>query len=434
MSTRPRDIPPYPRGDGEQTVVAPKRGALAGTLTVVGLLLVAAALTVAAYPFASARWESSRAERQFTAERAMASQYDEQEVDREIAAAEAYNAAIAGMLADDAAGAYEGQLDYGQADVLCWLDIPRLGITLPVYRDDGTGEVPPDGAEHVRGSSLPVGGLPSNTVITAHSGSHGGTSMAFNKLDLLDIGDSIVLWTYGRPYAYKVSGWQQTDPQDVSHMKIVGGIDQLTLLTCRPIGTTAKRLFVHANRTSYDDAGGDGRRIESFAEPDFWQFVAALAAGGAVFWILLLLAFCRKTIWYLNRTLGTMALAESDIVGFAEDGEPAMCLQLKSFGRARLSLFGDEAKGSWRRVEGDDSRIVLSFGERADTSVTLASSATFAEWGIDSVELPPGRFEAQALDNELAFGVDCDATRLVFSRNRPQTQEGHRDRSERARR
>lgn len=277
-------------GKGASSKSASGKRALPAALKVVGLLLVAASVVLAAYPFLSSRWGAYRANRQFTSERAIAAQYDQQEVDREIAEAEAYNVMLAGNAAQETVVPYESQLDCEGSRVICWLDIPSIDVKIPVFRDDGADDVPLEGAEHVRGTSLPVGGVPSNTVITAHSGAHAGTSMAFNKLDFLEEGDAVVLWTYGRPYAYAVSGMEQTSPDDTSALMVAEGTDQLTLLTCRPIGTTARRLLVHAQRAEYVPGGEGVVRMEVLADPDLALFVAALLVGGLALWSLLLLS------------------------------------------------------------------------------------------------------------------------------------------------
>ena len=428
MSVRPHDIPPYPRDGGEETAAVPKGDMLAAALTAAGLLLIVAALTIAAYPYVSAKWETYRSSQQFSSERAVASQYDDAVVDSLISNAEAYNASIAGASAS-VADAYDEQLSYDASRVLCWLDIPALQIKLPVYRDDGTDEVPTDGAEHICGTSLPVGGVPSNTVITAHSGSHGGTSMMFNKLDSIEVGDLVILWTLGRPYAYEVTGWEQTDPSDTSNMRIESDIDQLTLLTCRPIGTTAKRLFVHATRVDYEPEMEQGVRIDALAEPDFWQFIAACAIAGLAIWGILLVAWRRARVWHLNRALGAMCITEEEVAAYV-DGGIQMRLELKSFGRARLALFGDVLKGSWKRVNGDASRISLRFAGNGNDAPFVRCSEPLGEQGIETVRLPFGRFEAKALDDELALAVDDGSTTLVFSQSRPRRQEGRSDRWE----
>jgi len=261
--------------------------ALSAFLAAIGVILVVLALAIALYPGISAYWGAHRAQQQFTLARATASQYPADKADEIIAAAQEYNLQIAGAGDGEGVKPYESQLEYDATGILCWLEIPKLDIVLPVYRDDGTDEVPAEGAEHVRGTSLPVGGVPSNAVITAHSGSHRGTPMAFNKLEQLGYGDAVVLWTFGRPFAYEVTGSEVVEPDDIGNRMIATSDDELTLLTCRPIGTTAKRLFIHAARADYL-ADGDGIRIGALTTSEWFIVVVVIALVGAVLVALLL--------------------------------------------------------------------------------------------------------------------------------------------------
>lgn len=434
MSVRQHDIPPYPRGGGEESSAAPRRGALSGVLTAFGMLLVVGAIVVAAYPFVSSRIGAYRANQQFTAEREIASAYDEAAVDASIGRAEAYNAALAGTGASEGGASYEQQLVVDDSHVLCWLDIPSLGIKMPVFHDDGTDEVPAEGAEHVMGTSLPVGGVPSNTVITAHSGANGGTPMAFNKLDYLQAGDAIVLWTLGRPYAYVVTDSEQTDPGDVSGLHIREGAEELTLLTCRPIGTTARRLLVHAKRTDYMPSDESGERTEILADPDEVRFMAALGALGIIPALLLLLAWRRKCVWYLNRGLGAMLFSEHDLATLEGEGQSDMALELLSFGRARMRLYGQEERGSWKRDRRNRQAVILEFAQTPSDNVPFACPRQYARIGMGHVVLPCGPIEIRALDGEIAIDVNGRTSRLVFSRKKPQRQEEPRGRSEPGRR
>lgn len=412
MSVRQHDIPPHPRGDGAETPAAPRGSVRSIVLTALGLLLVAAALVVAAYPFVSSNWGAYRANQQFAKERETASRYDEETVEDAIARAEAYNAVLAGKGDASEPVPYEEQLSVEGDRVLCWLDIPSLDIKMPVFHDDGTDEVPVEGAEHVRGTSLPVGGMPSNTVITAHSGAQGGTPMPFNKLDRLQPGDTVILWTLGRPFAYAVEGLEQVDPADVGGLHAKAEIEELTLITCRPIGTTARRLLVHASRTDYTPPDEGSVRVERLAQPDAAFFFAALALAGIVLWILPLLALRRKCVWYLNRGIGSCGFSESELAAFEADEGTVLALELSSFGRARLNLGEGKRRGSWKRVRNDRSRIELDFSRDRSSAGRMV--------------LPDAPFIAQSLDDELSFSVNADTTKLVFARQKPNKQNNPR--------
>ena len=75
---------------------------------------------------------------------------------------------------------YQKLLDVSGDGILCYLEIPSIEVFLPVFH--GTSEhVLEQGAGHLFGSSLPVGGAGTHAVIAAHTGI--ATRMFFTDLD-----------------------------------------------------------------------------------------------------------------------------------------------------------------------------------------------------------------------------------------------------------
>lgn len=169
--------------------------------------------------------------------------------------AQAYNAVLAGRDPGmERAGIlpYEKQLDW-QVPYIGWLEIPVINVSLPVYH--GTDEETlSGGAGHVEGTSLPVGGDPSNCCISAHSGLQ--TARMFDDLRRLQVGDKVCVHTLGDPYAYEVCGVETVLPEETDHLGIYSEdvADMLTLVTCTPIGVNDHRLLVHCKRIAYDPA------------------------------------------------------------------------------------------------------------------------------------------------------------------------------------
>ena len=63
---------------------------------------------------------------------------------------------------------YESMLNIGN-DILCYVEIPCINVYLPVYH--GTSDdVLQKGAGHIEGTSIPIGGESTHSVIAAHSG------------------------------------------------------------------------------------------------------------------------------------------------------------------------------------------------------------------------------------------------------------------------
>ena len=126
----------------------------------------------------------------------------------------------------------------GTGGVMCIVDIPSIGICLPVGH--GTSdEVLDVMAGHVCGTSLPIGGISTNCVIAAHSGST--SARLFTDLGKITPGDKILVHVLSRTVDY-----------DAPYFRIKPGEDILTLYTCTPVGINSHRLIVSAHRVETD--------------------------------------------------------------------------------------------------------------------------------------------------------------------------------------
>ncbi|MCC2748848.1 sortase, partial [[Eubacterium] rectale] len=79
--------------------------------------------------------------------------------------------------------------------------IPKIDVNLPIYH--GTSEdALAVGAGHLYGTSLPVGGKSTHSVITGHRGLP--NSLLFTRLDEMKKGDSFYIEVMGKTLGYKV--------------------------------------------------------------------------------------------------------------------------------------------------------------------------------------------------------------------------------------
>lgn len=138
----------------------------------------------------------------------------------------------------------------GTQGVMGTIRIPRIGVTLPI-RHGSDGNALANGAGHLYGTSLPVGGRNTHTVITAHRGVP--DKELFTRLDELRKGDVFYLTVAGRTLAYKVTRIRETSPQDTSLVRVERGRDLATLLTCTPYGVNTRRLLVTGMRVAMPD-------------------------------------------------------------------------------------------------------------------------------------------------------------------------------------
>lgn len=150
-----------------------------------------------------------------------------------------------------AANGYDELLNITGNGLMGYVEIPKLGLTLPIYH--GTAAETLDrGVGHLQGSSLPVGGDGAHSVLTAHSGMAG--RKMFSDLDQLDVGDVFYLKVLGETLAYRVDQIRTVLPYETEELRPIAGEDLCTLATCTPFSVNTHRLLVRGTRISYEEA------------------------------------------------------------------------------------------------------------------------------------------------------------------------------------
>ena len=143
---------------------------------------------------------------------------------------------------------YYEMLALDNTGVMCTLEVPAIGIDLPVYH--GTSdEVLEKGIGHLEGTSLPVGGKSSHAVLTGHTGIN--KAKMFTDLTELKKGDQFYIHVLGKILAYEVNEINVVLPEDTKKLSIVEGKDYVTLVTCTPYRENTHRLLVRGKRTKY---------------------------------------------------------------------------------------------------------------------------------------------------------------------------------------
>jgi sortase A len=125
------------------------------------------------------------------------------------------------------------------------IQIPSIGVDLPIYH--GTSDATLlKGAGHLQGTSLPVGGNNTHSVITAHRGLADATM--FTNLDKVKKGDRIILTTFGQVITYQIFDTRVVEPEDTATLRQEAGKDLVTLVTCTPLGINTHRILVTGKR------------------------------------------------------------------------------------------------------------------------------------------------------------------------------------------
>ncbi len=144
---------------------------------------------------------------------------------------------------------YGKLLNPTETGIMGSLDIPKIGAELPIYH--GTEEeVLSKGIGHLPGSSLPVGGKSTHSVLTGHRGLP--QSKLLTRLDEMEKGDYFFLHVQGETMAYKVTGIQVVKPEEIEVLEIQEGEDLCSIITCTPYGINTHRLIVTGERIPYE--------------------------------------------------------------------------------------------------------------------------------------------------------------------------------------
>lgn len=184
---------------------------------------------------------------------------------------------------------YDSQLNLAGNGIMGYVEIPKISVNLPIYHGTENDSLE-RGIGHLLGSSLPVGGENTHTILSGHSGM--ASQKMFTDLEQLVIGDVFYLHVLNETLAYQVVEINTVLPYDTSLLGIVPGEDLCTLVTCTPYGVNTHRLLVRGSRIPYEEAE---LLVEETAEEEpaksTWEqkYIEGLLWGAAAVLLLLLL-------------------------------------------------------------------------------------------------------------------------------------------------
>ena len=145
---------------------------------------------------------------------------------------------------------YESLLNVDGSGMMGYIRIPKINIELPIYH--GTSEsVLQAGVGHFWGTSLPVGGDSTHSVLTGHRGLP--SAELFTDLDQLEVGDVFFVKVMHETLAYEVDQILTVLPTQIDALKIEQGQDLMTLVTCTPYSVNTHRLLVRGHRIPYEE-------------------------------------------------------------------------------------------------------------------------------------------------------------------------------------
>ena len=232
-------------------------GILFGLLFLVGFGILA-------YPTVSNQWNTYRQSRLISNYEQVVSDMQPEDYTKEWEAAREFDSTLVqNNIYGDVFGSDDVELkdtDYWKVlnvagdGVMGYLSIPKINIKLAIYH--GTAEdVLQTGIGHMNGTSLPIGGESTHSVLAAHRGLP--AARLFTDIDQLQQGDMFYIHVLDETLAYQVDQiLDMVDKDDhetlEEALQIQDGEDQVTLFTCTPYGVNSHRLLVRGTRVPYN--------------------------------------------------------------------------------------------------------------------------------------------------------------------------------------
>ncbi|CAB0582253.1 class C sortase [Corynebacterium diphtheriae bv. mitis] len=225
---------------------------------VVPALIILVGISVLLYPVVSTQWNNYIQRQVIEEYSSEITEAPREQLNAAVEAAREYNANSGGgpILDPWLARVSEDNQDYQHyleqlsgLRAMSQVSIPSIDSSLPVYHGS-TEEVLQKGLGHLYGTSLPVGGEGTHSVITGHTGLT--TSTMWDNLVDVKEGDAIYVNTFGEKMKYQVTSTEVVLSHETESLAQQPDKDLMTLITCTPYGVNSHRLLVHAERVPLD--------------------------------------------------------------------------------------------------------------------------------------------------------------------------------------
>ena len=229
------------------------------SLTVILVLILIAGVCILAYPTFSDWWNNMHQSRAIAGYVETVANMDKEDYQQMISEAEAYNRKLLTKtnryeLSEEDLEEYNSILDVTGTGIMGYVEIPSIGVELPIYH--GTDEAVLQVAiGHIEGSSLPVGGAGTHSVISGHRGLP--SAKLFTDIDQLEYGDQFMIQVLDKTLTYQVDKIRIVLPNELQDLEIEPEQDYCTLITCTPYGVNTHRLLVRGTRVENPEGIAD---------------------------------------------------------------------------------------------------------------------------------------------------------------------------------
>lgn len=292
--------------------------------TILVCAMFAAGLSLLLYPFVANQWNNYRQSQLITTYEEAVSQMEESgRVDYEIEWVKArnYNDELLPYILPDSFSTaevpQEGDAEYlsclnlTEDGMMGYVQVPKINVKIPIFHTTNE-DVLQKAAGHLPGSSLPIGGEGTHTVISAHRGLP--SAALFTDLDKLEEGDVFLLSVLDETLCYQVDRISVVEPTDTQALSAEDGKDLATLLTCTPYGVNSHRLLVRGHRIPNEEFADEGTPLAAFS-----GMVGPSLHTSYLLWVLIGLAVTGLFIFLLylydRKLKGTGAAREDESFG-----------------------------------------------------------------------------------------------------------------------
>lgn len=218
--------------------------------TIILVLIFFVGLSLLLYPIISDYWNSFHQSRAIATYAEEVAELDDEDYEKMWQEAEAYNQKLSNQpnrwnLTEEEEEEYNRVLDIGGTGIMGYIEIPEIKVSLPIYHgtDEGVLQI---AVGHIPGSSLPVGGIGTHSVVSGHRGLP--SARLFTNLDELNEGDVFMIRVLDETLTYEVDKISIVEPDDLTGLGINPELDLCTLVTCTPYGVNSHRLLVRGHR------------------------------------------------------------------------------------------------------------------------------------------------------------------------------------------
>lgn len=224
-----------------------KRGPSISTIILIVILL--AGVGILLYPSVSDWWNSMHATQAIAGYVTAVEDMSARDREEILEAARKYNASLEDgvnfVLSDEAYAEYEKLLDITGTGIMGYVQISSIGVNLPIYHsvEESVLQI---AVGHIPGSSLPVGGERTHSILSGHRGLP--SAKLFSDLDQMVEGDTFTINIMDQTITYMVDQIRIVLPEETGDLAIEPGRDYCTLVTCTPYGVNTHRMLVRGKR------------------------------------------------------------------------------------------------------------------------------------------------------------------------------------------